>query len=146
VCRCYCPGPNSEVITVPVLPKTLQQDALCQVHNVLYAGHQGQDKTLQRLCLNAYWVGMSSDVNKHCQNCINFQQAKLPSPTKAPLVSLPVGRPWEMLAVDVLEIPLSTKDNHYLFFYPTEAIHQRILQYCISVIAHAITKILYSKV
>ena len=34
----------------------------------------------------------------------------------------------------------------YLAFYPTEAIHQRILLYCISFIASRITKVLYSKV
>ena len=40
---------------------------------------------------------------------------KLLTPTKAPiLISPPIDRPWEMLAVDVLEIPLSTKGNHYL--------------------------------
>ena len=45
---------------------------------------------------------------------ITCQKAKLPSSSKAPLVSLPVGRPWEMLAVDVLEVPLSTCGNRYL--------------------------------
>ena len=114
VCRCYCPGPDSELITVPVLPCTLQQAALHQAHNAPGAGHQGQEKTLQRLRLDTYWVGMASDVNKHCQNCTLCQQAKLSSPPKAPLVSLPVGRPWEMLAIDVLEVPISTRGNCYL--------------------------------
>ena len=113
VCRCYCPGPDSELITVPVLPCTLQKAALHQAHNAPGAGHQGQEKTLQRLRLDTYWVGMASDVNKHCQNCTLCQQAKLSSPPKAPLVSLPVGRPWEMLAIDVLEVPISTRGNHY---------------------------------
>ena len=102
------------MITVPALPCTLQQAALHQAHNAPGAGHQGQEKTLQRLHLDTYWVGMASDVNKHCQNCTLCQQAKLSSPPKAPLVSLPVGRPWEMLAIDVLEVPISTRGNHYL--------------------------------
>ena len=71
-------------------------------------------KTLQRLCLDAYWVGMASVVNEHCQNCPICQQAKLTSPPKAPLVSFPIGRPWEMLAVNVLEVPISTHGNHDL--------------------------------
>ena len=114
VCRHYSPGPDSELITVPVLPRTLQQEALHQAHNTPSSGHQGQDKTLQRLRLDAYWVGMASDVTKHCQKCTTCQQAKLPTPPKVPLVSVPVGRPWEMLAVDVLEVPQSTAGNHYL--------------------------------
>ena len=46
--------------------------------------------------------------------CTVCQQAKLPTPAKAPLMSLPVGSPWEMLAVDVLEVPVSTNGNRYL--------------------------------
>ena len=106
VCRQYSPSPDSEMITVPVLPQALRQDALYQAHNIPGSGHQGQDRTLQKLRLDAYWVGMSHDVAEHCLTCTTCQQAKLPAPTKAPLVSLPVGRPWEMLAVDVLEVPL----------------------------------------
>ena len=114
VCRRYSPAPDSEMITCPLLPQALQQDALYQAHNTPGSGHQGQDRTLQKLRLIAYWVGMSSDVAKHYLKCITCQQAKLPTPNKAPLVSLPVGRPWEMLAVDVLEVPLSSHGNRYL--------------------------------
>ena len=57
---------------------------------------------------------MASGVNEHCQNCTLCQQAKLNSPPKALLVSLPVGRPREMLAIDVLEVPISTHGNRYL--------------------------------
>ena len=114
LCRHYSPGPDSELITVPVLPRALQQDAIYQAHDIPGSGHQGHDKTLQKLRLNAYWVGMSSDVAEHCMKCTVCLQAKLPTPAKAPLMSLPVGSPWEMLAVDVLEVPVSTNGNRYL--------------------------------
>ena len=78
-----------------------------QAHEIPASGHHRQDKTLQKLHLNAYWVGMASNVSEYCQKCTTCQKAKLPSPSKASLVSLPVGRQWEMLAVDVLEVPLS---------------------------------------
>ena len=35
-------------------------------------------------------------------------------PSKAPLVSLPIGKPWEMIAVDVLQVLMSYKHNEYL--------------------------------
>ena len=35
-------------------------------------------------------------------------------PQHAPLTSLPIGRPWQMIAVDILEVPLSAKNNRYL--------------------------------
>lgn len=39
---------------------------------------------------------------------------KQPFPSKAPLTSIPVGRPWEMIAVDVLQVPMSYQHNKYL--------------------------------
>ena len=58
---------------------------------------------------------MSLKLILYCMECTICQQAKLPTPTKAPtLMSLPIGRSWEMLVVDVLEVPLSIKGNRYL--------------------------------
>ena len=37
-----------------------------------------------------------------------------PSPTKVPLVNIPIGKPWEMIAVDVLQVPVSYHNNQYL--------------------------------
>ena len=107
-------GQTQEFITVPVLHPALQQDALYQADDTPGAGHQGHDKTLQKLRPSAYWVGMSSDVDEHCMKSTVCRQAKLLTPVKAPLMSLPVGSPWEMLVVDVLELPLFTNGNCYL--------------------------------
>ena len=43
---------------------------------------------------------MSRDVEKHCSECQVCQQSKLPHPTQAPLVSVPIGNPLQMVAVD----------------------------------------------
>ena len=114
VCRRYCPSPMSDVITVPVIPPSLQPKLLHQTHDEPSAGHQGFDKTLNRLQQQAYWVGMASDVNKYCRECLKCQQMKQSLPSKAPLTSIPVGRPWEMIAVDVLQVPMSYQHNKYL--------------------------------
>ena len=57
---------------------------------------------------------MARDVVKHCRECLTSQKFKLFKPTKAPLVSMPIGKPWQMVAVDVLEVPVSNKGNCYL--------------------------------
>ena len=62
LCQHYRPGPDSELITVPVLPRALQQDTLYQAHNIPGTGHQGHDKILQKLHLSAYWVGMLLNI------------------------------------------------------------------------------------
>ena len=114
VCRKYSPHLGSDVISVPVLPASLHQSALHWNHDIPTAGHQGFDKTLQRLRSEAYWVNMARDVDAYCRQCTMCQQAKLPSPTRAPLTNIPIGQPWEMIAVDILEVPVSCQNNRYL--------------------------------
>ena len=61
LCRKYSPGPLEPVVTVPVLPPSLQQEALWLNHT---AGHQEVDKTLGKLYKNAYWINMARDVEQ----------------------------------------------------------------------------------
>ena len=35
-------------------------------------------------------------------------------PPRAPLQNIPIGRPWQMVAVDILQVPLSTNNDWYL--------------------------------
>lgn len=114
VCRRYQPNPGGEVITVPVLPSSMQQTTMYRCHNSPAAGHQGADKTLNLLKSEAYWVNMAADVEKYCRECVTCQHSKLSLPTKAPLVSMPIGNPWQMVAVDILSVPVSTQGNRYL--------------------------------
>ena len=116
VCRKYTPGPTSDIITVPIIPDSLRCEALYQCLDSPITGHQGIDKSLERLRKVAYWINMARDIEKHCRECLTYQRFKLPKPkpTKAPLVSMPIGKPWQMVAVDILEVPVSSKGNHYL--------------------------------
>ena len=114
LCRTYAPDPATGPITVPVVPNALQQQALQSSHDSPSAGHQGVEKTLFKLRQVAYWVNMASDVSKYCLACARCQQSKLPAPVRAPLQSIPIGRPWQMIAIDILEVPLSLHDNRYL--------------------------------
>ena len=47
----------------------LRQQALSRNHNLPTAGHQGPDKTLQRLRHETYWVGMAQDVERQFLLC-----------------------------------------------------------------------------
>ena len=49
LCRRFVPGPLEEIITVPVMPTSLQEVALHSCHDIMSAGHQGTEKTLDRL-------------------------------------------------------------------------------------------------
>ena len=104
----------TEPVTVPILPSSLHRDALLRNHDVPTAGHQGFERTLDQLRQEAYWVSMARDVDRYCQTCSKCQQSKVNQPQRAPLTSIPIGRPWQMIAADILEVPLSTNNNRYL--------------------------------
>ena len=114
VCREYTPNPMSDAVIVPILPASLHKEALQRSHDAPAAGHQGSQRTLARLREEAYWVSMAKDVDKYCRECKRCQQSKLSMPQRAPLINMPIGRPWQMVAVDILEVPLSSNNNRYL--------------------------------
>ena len=78
------------------------------------AGHLGFEKTTSKMRQVCYWVGMLQDIDKYCRECIVCQRTKPPAPTTAPLINIPIGRQWEMVAVDILEVPVSQNSNRYL--------------------------------
>ena len=157
LCRRFVPGPLEEVITVPVMPTSLQLEILRSCHDIISAGHQGTGKTLDRLKRVAYWVGMAKATELYCRSCEVCQQSKLPMPVAVPMTNVPIGRAWQMLAVDVLEVPMSSHGNRYLlvlqdyFTKWAEAIPmpdqtaERIVRVLIEVFSHfGIPEILHS--
>ena len=91
VCRTYTPDPTGDTVTVPVLPQSLCQQALQSSHDAPSTGHLGVYKTLHWLHCEAYWVSMASDVEIYCRQCTRCQ---VPAPIRAPLTSVPIGKPW----------------------------------------------------
>ena len=57
---------------------------------------------------------MARDVEKYCRYCPTCQQSKLTMPKRGPLQNISIGQPWQMIVVDILQMPLSTNNNHYL--------------------------------
>jgi len=46
---------------------------------------------------------MAKDVDQYCKQCSTCQQSKLPQP--ALIQNVPIGQPWQMIAVDILKVP-----------------------------------------
>ena len=87
---------------------------LKQHHDTPSAGHLGFEKTVAKVCQVGYWVGMLRHIDRYCRECSVCQRTKPPAPMKAPLTNVPIGKPWEMIAVDILEVPVSQHNNRYL--------------------------------
>ena len=87
---------------------------LHQCHDAPNAANVGPDKTIMKVRQLGYWVGMIHDITLYCNECLTCQSSKPPAPQKAPLISFPIGEPWEMVAVDVLQVPTSSQNHRYI--------------------------------
>ena len=95
-----------------VVPSSLHKLFLQLAHDDF--GYQGVDRTMSKLSSMAYWIGMGRRVADHCKFCVKCQYCKSPAPKPAPLQPVLATRPWEMVAVDILKVPVSTNGNQYL--------------------------------
>ena len=95
-----------------VAPTSLRRHLLKNAHDK--AGHQGVDRTLARLSEAAYWVEMGKDVHYYCTHCVTCQCTKAVSTQPAPLHPVIASRPWELVAVDILKVPMSCQGNQYM--------------------------------
>ena len=102
----------SEEKLLIVVPKSQWKTFLNITHGD--SGHQGVDRTMARLTEIAYWVGMGKDIVHHCTHCFKCQINKAPAQQPAPLQPVIASRSWELVAVDVLKVPMSARGNQYL--------------------------------
>ena len=99
-----------------VVPSSLKEDVLNEVHAGVSGAHLGQEKTMARLKERFYWPGQWNDVSNWCRTCPNCATRKTPSPRgKAPLGTIVAGYPMQIIAVDILgPLPQSEAGNSYI--------------------------------
>uniref|UniRef100_A0A1X7TU19 Integrase zinc-binding domain-containing protein n=1 Tax=Amphimedon queenslandica TaxID=400682 RepID=A0A1X7TU19_AMPQE len=86
-----------------VVPSSLQSKVLEHVHGGSVGGHLGQSKSLEKLKSRFYWPGHYNDVMMWCSTCSICLPRKSPAPKpKAPLTSITVGNPMQLVAVDLV--------------------------------------------
>ncbi|CAN6458177.1 unnamed protein product [Victoria cruziana] len=96
-----------------VIPKgsPLIRDILWHFHNSATAGHEGVNKTLQRVKSQFWWKGMKADVKQFVKECTVCQREKYEA-TRPPrhLVPLPIpSRPWTDISMDFVEALLRSE-------------------------------------
>ena len=83
----YSPVSCGDVITVPILPESLQQQAIYKSYDLPIAGHQGYKRNFKKITPTCVWVNMAKDVLSYCRSCEKCQQAKLALPKHVPLTT-----------------------------------------------------------
>ena len=78
------------------------------------SGHQGIDHTMARLSEMAYRVGMGMDIAHYCTHCFTCQVNKAPEQTTEPLQPVIATKSCELVAVDILKVPISVEGNQFI--------------------------------
>ena len=102
--RRWTPSSNEGPVTQLVLPAQLRAEILHQLHDLRVVGHLGVQRTLARVQHRYYWPGCALDVARWCASCPQCAGRKgKPGPARHPMTSLPVGAPFDRVAMDILD-------------------------------------------
>ncbi len=98
------------------VPSHLQQGILEENHSGQMAGHfSGLYNMLVR---RWWWDGMYADAFNHCNSC---PQCAVVSGTgrvqRLPLQPIPVERAFQILGVDIMELPQTSQGNRYVVVF-----------------------------
>ena len=91
-------GPNRIVV-----PEALKSTIMKLHHDSPLAGHRAFETTYWSIRNRFHWNCMSRDVKNYCESCTLCQQYNYSClKGRAPLKSIQVSRPWQLLGIDVM--------------------------------------------
>ena len=92
------------------VPEQLRQQILRETHSSPYGGHFSGQRLYNALAGRWWWEGMFSDAEKFATSCpecaIVTGRGRVNRP---PLHPIPVSRPFLILGIDVMDLPLTDK-------------------------------------
>ena len=97
-----------------IVPKSLQQSIIKEIHEGFSGRHIGRDKTYEHIRSRFYWKGMASDVYLFISKCItcNTQNLKV---EPSPLQDTPIARyPFQRIGIDTTgRYPVTADGNKF---------------------------------
>ena len=100
--------------TVTILPRVYREMVLKMLHNDCTAGHFGAVRTRERVLKRFFWPTVEKDVREHCETCIECQRRSQPTPPRqAAFRTETSSKPFERMAIDITEMPMSSRGNKY---------------------------------
>ena len=84
--------------------KRIQEQILQENHDQVDIGYSGQQRMLELLKRNYWWLGIKNDVKKYVQEYIKCQQNKVQYMKKVEELYLleSLKRPWQEISIDII--------------------------------------------
>ena len=100
------------------VPRQFQQQILQDSHGGFFSGHFSDKRLYSTLCRRWWWDRMYSDALEYCKSCPECATVTGGGRiAKPPLHSIHVECPFQILGVDVMELPKTTSGNKYVLVF-----------------------------
>ena len=97
------------------VPGHLREEVMKSVHGGPFAGHFAGPRLYKVLNRSWWWEGMYKDSVNYCKSCpqccIVMGGGR---PGKPPLQPIPVSRPFQILGIDVMDLPKTQQGNKHV--------------------------------
>ena len=98
-----------------VVPNQLRKQILRETHSSRFGGHFSGPRLYSALALHWWWRGMFKDATAFAKSC---PECAIVMGTgrrfKPPLQPIPVSRPFQILGIDVMDLPLTERGNKHV--------------------------------
>ena len=114
----YYVGKKQTEIPRVVVPRKMRLQILEEYHGGCLAGHFSGHRLYKTLAHRWWWQHMYRDAMDHARNC---PQCAVVEGTgrkiKPPLCPIPTERPFQIIGVDIMELPVTSRGNRYLIVF-----------------------------
>ena len=101
-----------------VVPSHLREQVLTEAHSGLMGGHFAAKKTYAALVRHWWWDGMYRDTvrfTSNCPQCVTVTGGG--HHHRPPLHPIPVSCPFQIVGVDIMELPTTNRGNRYVLIF-----------------------------
>ena len=95
-----------------VIPRSLKDVVIGLFHDTKVGGHLGREKTKEKIRQQAYWYGMTTDVDMYVATCRQCNLNKKSRSSRAPLQNFQAGYPGDRVHLDILGPFLESYTGH----------------------------------
>ena len=100
------------------VPGHLQEQIMAEIHGGIMSSHFSGDRLYKSQSRRWWWETMYRDAISYCKNCaecaIVSGAGRVQRP---PLHPIPVQRAFQILGVDIMELPVTEQGNRYLIVF-----------------------------
>lgn len=115
LCREIVNSSTKSVTCQVIVPQTLRKQVLQSLHGNPIAGHLSAEKVVKQAQQLCFWPFMSRDIYKWCKKCVPCDARCTPIPRqKAPMKTITATAPFQKVAADILELPVTSRGNRYV--------------------------------